>query len=206
MSRSRWPIAAATGGLLALAPVTAPPAGEARQVGPAPAFEHVHALALDAAGRTLWLGAHSGLYRSEDGGRTWIAVSGPAGSHAPDVMAIVAHPHDPRVLYVATHATGVLRTVDGGTTWAPANGGLGGLDVHGLAIDPNQPAKLHAAVRDGRPGLYRTVDGAGAWVRVDDGPAGETKVLASVSIPTGMGGIFLYAGTAGGLARNPDCF
>src|SRR3972149_5832277 len=76
----------------------------------------------------------------------------------------------------------------------------------GPATDPNQPVKLHAAVRDGRPGLYRTVDGAGAWVRVDDGPAGETKVLASVSIPTGMGGIFLYAGTAGGLARNPDCY
>jgi hypothetical protein len=43
-------------------------------------------------------------------------------------------------------------------------------------------------------------------VRVDDGPPGETKVLASVNIPTGMGGIFLYAGTGDGLQRNPDCF
>jgi hypothetical protein len=32
------------------------------------------------------------------------------------------------------------------------------------------------------------------------------KVLASVNIPTGMGGIWLYAGTAEGLVRNPDCF
>ena len=46
----------------------------------------------------------------------------------------------------------------------------------------------------------------GKRVRVDDGPAGETKVLASVNIPTGMGGIFLYAGTGDGLQRNPDCF
>ena len=65
---------------------------------------------------------------------------------------------------------------------------------------------LHAAVREIGAGLYRTTDGGLKWLRVDDGPAGETKVLASVNIPTGMGGIFLYAGTAEGLTRNPDCF
>jgi hypothetical protein len=27
-----------------------------------------------------------------------------------------------------------------------------------------------------------------------------------LNIPTGMGGIFLYAGTGDGLQRNPDCF
>lgn len=43
-------------------------------------------------------------------------------------------------------------------------------------------------------------------MRVDDGPTGETKVLASVNIPTGMGGIFLYAGTGEGLQLSPDCF
>jgi hypothetical protein len=41
---------------------------------------------------------------------------------------------------------------------------------------------------------------------VDDGPEGEVKVLKSVDIPTGMGGIFLYAGTSMGLQRSPDCF
>ncbi|MBI2461848.1 MAG: exo-alpha-sialidase, partial [Candidatus Rokubacteria bacterium] len=74
-----------------------------------------------------------------------------------------------------------------------------------LAIDPDQPWKLHAAVREKGEGVYRT-DRRGRWTRVDDGPGGEVKVLASVNIPTGMGGIYLYAGTAEGLQRNPDCF
>jgi len=39
-----------------------------------------------------------------------------------------------------------------------------------------------------------------------DGPGGEVKGLYSVNISTGMGGIFLYAPTAEGLKRNPDCF
>jgi photosystem II stability/assembly factor-like uncharacterized protein len=100
----------------------------------------------------------------------------------------------------------VFKTTDGGKGWHEVNRGLGGVDVHGLAIDPRDPQKLHAAVRDKGEGIFRTTDGGATWVRVDDGPGGEVKVLASVNISTGMGGIFLYAGTAAGLQRNPDCF
>lgn len=178
----------------------------APRVHAAPEFEHVHALAFDAAARTLWLGAHTGLYRSENAGRTWTKVGLPSAHHGPDVMTIAVHPSDPSVVYVGTHEAGVIKTVDGGRTWKAMNGALGGVDVHGLAVDPNAPDKLHALVRDQRTGLYRSTDGGARWVRVDDGPAGETKVLASVDIPTGMGGIFLYAGTADGLQRSPDCF
>lgn len=196
-------------GSLALAVVllTAPAAASAEPGASQPTFEHVHTLAFDAAGRTLWLGAHTGLYRSEDNGRTWAKASLPAHGHGPDVMAIAAHPGEAEVLYVGTHEAGVLKTIDGGKTWKEANRGFGGLDVHGLAIDPNAPDKLHAAVREKGAGIYRTRTGAqGGWVRVDDSPPGETKALASVNISTGMGGIFLYAGTGDGLQRSPDCF
>jgi len=189
------------GGLLAAAPHAAL-AGSAAAT---PAFEHVHALVVDAGGANLWLGAHTGLFRSQDGGRSWARVAMPGGHHH-DVMTIAAHPSQPETLYAGTHEAGVLKTMNAGKTWTPANTGLGGVDVHGLAIDPNTPAKLHALVRDRRAGLYRSTDMGATWVRVDDGPPGETKVLASVNIPTGMGGIFLYAGTAEGLRASPDCF
>ena len=157
-------------------------------------------------GRSVWLGAHTGLFRSEDGGVSWRKVALPVMHSSPDVMAVTPDPRDAAVLYVATHEAGVLKTTDGGRTWSEVNSGLGGLDVHGLAIDPNAPNKLHALVRDKGEGLYRTTNGGQRWVRVDDGPAGETKVLTSVNLATGMGGIYLYAGTAEGLQRNPDCF
>jgi photosystem II stability/assembly factor-like uncharacterized protein len=169
-------------------------------------FEHVHALTVTADGRTLWLGAHTGLFRSADGGRTWQPVKLSEKSSHVDVMTLVGDPRDGRVVYVGTHEAGVFRTQDGGGSWAQMNAGIGGVDVHGLAADPNEPAKVHAAVRGRGEGVYRTTDAGGKWVRVDDGPAGEVKVLASVNISTGMGGIFLYAGTAEGLLRSPDCF
>lgn len=169
-------------------------------------FEHVHALAMDAEGRALFLGAHTGLFRSEDGGRSWQKVALSVKHPHLDVMAVALDPKDPLVIYVGTHEAGVFKSSDGGTTWKEANTGLGGLDVHGLAIDPGAPQKLHAAVREKGEGIYRTMDRSGKWTRVDDGPGGEVKVLTSVNIPTGMGGIYLYAGTAEGLQRNPDCF
>jgi photosystem II stability/assembly factor-like uncharacterized protein len=200
-NRAHWVLLLAVLGatsLLGRGTVTAAQANES--------FEHVHALGFDAGGRALWLAAHTGLYRSEDGGRNWTKASLPTQGHGPDVMAVTPHPTDARVIYVGTHEAGVLKTTDGGKAWAAVNPGLAGTDVHGLALDPNAPDKLHALVRDKGAGLYRTTDGGQKWVRVDDGPAGETKVFASVNIATGMGGIFLYAGTADGLQRNPDCF
>jgi photosystem II stability/assembly factor-like uncharacterized protein len=160
---------------------------------------------MDLQGQSLFLGAHTGLFRSQDGGRSWQKVALPAKHSHLDVMAVTPDPKDPKTIYVGTHEGGVFKSTDGGATWKEANNGLGGLDVHGLAIDPND-GKLHAAVRERGEGIYRTTDGGRKWIRVDDGPGGEVKVLSSVNISTGMGGIWLYAGTAEGLQRNPDCF
>jgi photosystem II stability/assembly factor-like uncharacterized protein len=193
-------------GLLVAAFWAANPLGTVAQQKNSPGFEHVHSLAMDSGGQTLFLGAHTGLFRSEDGGRTWKKVGVAAKQAHLDVMAVTPDLQDPKTMYVGTHEAGVLKSSDRGSTWKEMNKGLGGLDVHGLALDPNSPSKLHAAVREKGEGIYRTTDGGAKWTRVDDGPGGEVKILASVNIPTEMGGIFLYAGTAEGLQRNPDCF
>ncbi|MGH9329598.1 MAG: WD40/YVTN/BNR-like repeat-containing protein, partial [Vicinamibacterales bacterium] len=82
-----------------------------------PAFEHVHALAVTADGRTLFLGAHSGLFRSEEAGRSWQPVALPSKHPHVDVMAVMPHTEDERTVYVATHEAGVFKTTDGGKTW-----------------------------------------------------------------------------------------
>ena len=171
-----------------------------------PAFEHVHSLTMDADGRSLLLGAHTGLFRSEDGGRNWKKVALSEKHRHLDVMTVTPDPKDPQTIYVGTHEAGVFKSNDVGVTWKQVNSGLGGMDAHGLAVDPSNSSKLHVAIRGKGDGIYRTTDGGAKWTRVDDGPEGEVKVLKSVNIPTGMGGIFLYAGTSTGLQRSPDCF
>ena len=168
-------------------------------------FMHVHALAMDGAGEAMFLGTHVGLFGSNNNGRSWKKIAFSAKQSNLDIMAVTPDPKDPKTIYVATHEAGIFKSTDSGVSWQVINTGLRGLDVHGLAIDPND-GKLHALVRDKGEGVYRSTNGGGKWTRVDDGPGGEVKVLTSVNVPTGMGGIFLYAGTADGLQRNPDCF
>lgn len=182
--------------VITLSPVSAPASQE---------MDHVHALVMLPGSHTLFLGTHNGLLQSKDDGRTWVPVPLPEATKGIDVMTLAADPSNPQILYAGTHERGVLKSRDGGKTWEEVNIGLGGRDVHALTIDPNQPKTLHAWVVG--KGIYRTTDGGGKWPRVDDGPENpEVKALASVNIPTGMGGIYLYAGTATGLYRNPDCF
>ncbi len=166
---------------------------------------HAHALLVLPGSPRLLMGTHKGLLMSRDDGRTWMPVPLPPKFQGTDVMSLVVDPGDVRRVYAGTHDWGVRRGLDGGKTWEEINTGLGGRDVHALTIDPNRPKTLHAWVVG--KGLYRTRNGGATWTRVDDGPENpEVKTLASVNVATGMGGIYLYAGTATGLYRNPDCF
>ena len=83
-----------------------------------------HSLVADplVAGR-LYVGGHSSVARSDDGGKTWTAVPALAGADAmgwaiePDTMWVSGHP-------------GLNVSVDGGVTFALRNGGLPDSDVH----------------------------------------------------------------------------
>lgn len=169
---------------------------------------HLHALLVSPADGGLWIGTHNGLYRSSDEGKTWQAVKISSDLAAMDFMSFAQDPTNPKVMYVGTHNRGVLRTTDGGETWSAFSTGLGGPDVHALALDgynATQPRRLYAFAVD--KGLYRILGESSEWKRVDDGPSNpDVRALQSVNIPTGMGGIFLYAATSEGIFRSPDCF
>lgn len=166
-------------------------------------IEHLHALALDPPTNTLFIGTHHGLYTSTDEGKTWKEVGAGGKLKGLDIMAFVMDPTNPQVMYIGTHQKGVLKSLDDGRTWEESNTGLGGMDVHALSIHPTD-RRLHAWVVD--KGLYRSMDGGRTWKREDDGPPTDIKAMVPVNLDTGMGGIYLYAGTADGLYRNPDCF
>lgn len=84
-----------------------------------------------------------------------------------EVVAVVADPDRPEIVYAGTASAGVLKTTDGGATWRAANAGLGSLEVpeiRGLAMDKNRPGRLFAATA---AGVYRTDDGGEAWALMD---------------------------------------
>lgn len=82
--------------------------------------------------KVLYLGtAPAGLFRSEDGGKTWDPVRGlnehrsrkdwQPGAGGQCLHSIQIDPHDPARMYAAISAAGAFRSDDGGERWTSIN-------------------------------------------------------------------------------------
>ena len=134
----------------------------------------------------------NGVYKSHDGGKTWLH-RGLEDTH--HIGRVVIDQHNPNVVYVAAvghlwgpnQERGLFKTTDGGETWnnvlfVDANTGC--IDV---AIDPSNNNILYAALYQrqrrgwgfigGGPGsgLYKTIDAGNTWTKLTkDLPEGDT--------------------------------
>src|SRR5688500_3955785 len=122
-----------------------------------------------------------GVFRSQDGGKTWekvLYVSDKAGA-----VDLAMDPSNPRILYAATWealrqpwtavsggpGSGLWRTTDGGDTWQPLTEGLpeGTKGRIGVAASPARPGRVFALVEHAeKSGLYRSDDGGKSFRQV----------------------------------------
>jgi photosystem II stability/assembly factor-like uncharacterized protein len=93
---------------------------------------------------TVWAQGFGGVFKSTDGGSTFVLVNStpPASSN---LGGLVVDPRRPRRLFAGTRGAGVFVSTDGGETWTTINDGLAGvsLSVTALAIDSTS-TDLHA--------------------------------------------------------------
>lgn len=102
----------------------------------------------------LVLGTHQGLFRSVDGGRSWVQ----AELVNQDAMNLARA--SSKTVWAAGHNV-FARSSDGGSTWDDLQpSGLPSLDVHGFAVDP-ESSRLWAALAGA--GLYRSDDDGGSF-------------------------------------------
>lgn len=119
----------------------------------------------------------SNLYRSEDGGTHWQALSAlrelpsePTWSFPPrpwthHVRTIALHPTDPEWLAVGIELGGVMRSFDGGTSWVDHNPQAYS-DAHELLTHPLAPDRLYEVAGQG---VARSEDRGQSWRRFDEG-------------------------------------
>src|SRR5688500_18191135 len=94
----------------------------------------VTALAIDpTTPSTLYAGTPSGVFKSTNSGRTWIATV--TGLTNRTVRALAINPASQVIVFAGTVGGGAIRSTNSGGSWVPANTGLNP-NVHALAIDP----------------------------------------------------------------------
>lgn len=169
----------------------------------APSAEKIQALAFD--GSNLLLSA-DGLLRSSDNGSSWTELSSELGSAVTD---LATHPDRPGRILAALETGGVAVSEDGGATWVELGNELPREEATAIAVAADEPDTVFVSVAG--DGVWQSKDAGETWAFVMDRPwlnEAEQDVLdlASVASPSGMGGIWIYAGTEAGLTRVPDCF
>ncbi|MFS0726650.1 hypothetical protein [Paenibacillus sp. 1P07SE] len=135
------------------------PPANARLIG---VFPDNHNPTLDRANELL-VGSHDGLYKTNDGGATFVQKGQSTVSGY--VTSILIDPVDPDVVYAATNQ-GLYRSVDRGETFASYTAGLPSpLAVAAMAIDPDGTI-VYAIVNSKQ--VYRNVQNSG-WTAVTAG-------------------------------------
>lgn len=161
--------------------------------------QEITSLAVDPSNpQVVYAGATGFVYRSDDGGATWLPVS--SGLPNEDVVALVHTPTGPGGLYAVLGVRHELfRSDDGGATWT----GLGNIDIsmggfdQDLYIAPSDSNLLYYALASQALGF--SPNGGQSWLPMGDGlpgyEEGEANLLVLSIHPADAS--ILYAGTGG---------
>lgn len=141
-----------------------------------------------------------------DGAGGWIELSAP---EAGGIISLATHPARPGRIVAGFTGGGVALSEDGGHRWEARSQGLPGAPVTAVTVAAAEPDIIYAAIHG--DGLWKSEDAGRSWALAMDRPwladaERDLTALASVDLATGMGGIWIYAGTELGLTRVPDCF
>jgi photosystem II stability/assembly factor-like uncharacterized protein len=132
-----------------------------------------------------------GVYKSENGGKTWTNLGLKKSEH---IGRVIVHPTNPQIVFVAAAGPlwgaggdrGLFRTTDGGRVWKNVKN----IDTHtgftDVIFDPTNPDVIYAASfqRERRPytyvgggpgsGLWKSINGGDSWTRLAEGlPKGD---------------------------------
>lgn len=172
---------------------------------------------LYAVGPRSWHWHANQVFRSDDGGATWLRpkMHGLGDMAEKRCNTIAVHPQKPDECYlvlngrIAPDQGGVWRSQDGGERWEWIGQGLPELDrcfrtdiwVAGPEVAVSGDGSL-LACSDDRGRLFRRAAGAAAWQEVDFAgqPGGANAVVADPRTP----GRFWFCRKEGGLWRSDD--
>ena len=166
-----------------------------------------------------------GLWRSEDGGRSWKNLGLKEGRH---IIRIIVHPKDPNTVWVAVmghlfgpnEERGVYKTTDGGKTWKKTLYVNSQTGCSELVMEPNNPSVLYAgmwhvirtpySMESGGEGsgLYKSMDGGETWTNLSNKkglPKGVWGIVSVAVAPSNTDKIYsLIENAGGGLFASTD--
>lgn len=154
-------------------------------------------LAIDGSNTsTLYLTGGTGIYKSTDGGGTWIPINN--GLSELPISSIAINPQNSNVLYAGGYA-GLFKSTDGGMNWnsMPVDG-----NIRSIVIDPDAPSTLYASGNlVGPSSVIKSEDGGTTWNSTALGQVGSLRLVINSINPNNL---FAFGGRYRGSYRTYD--
>ncbi len=171
------------------------------------------------------VGYGDGIYRSDDGGQTWIHMGLDDSQH---IGRILVDPRDSNTVFVAAQGPlwspggdrGLMKTTDGGRTWKAVLAIGENTGVTDAAFDPRNPDVIYAATYQRRrrvgqligggpeSGIYRSDDGGENFKKLADGipdvDKGRIALAVSPQKPDVVYALVTAAEKQGGFFRSEN--
>ena len=150
-------------------------------------------------------GFGSGLYKSTDGGSTFVGKAN--GIFIPIINALAVSPNDVNTVYAGTQL-GLFKTTNGGDNWAqlpvlPFGTQPG---INKVVIDPSNPQTVYTGTTN--RGVFKSTDGGANWTQVNNGlsPFGNNAQVRALALdPANTQTIYVGVnGTVTGVYKSTD--
>jgi uncharacterized protein (TIGR03437 family) len=148
-----------------------------------------------AAGRLYGVGRDA--YRSDDGGESWINVTGYKGRCllGPGLASVAASPSDPDEVTIAS-ASGVWRSLDGGLSWTGLNDFLPNLPSGRLLGLPSGTRGVRLSVANSAGEIEWAPGEKTAWKPVDAAPGNLSEVERDQNLRDALSLVLKHSVTA----------
>ncbi|MBI2682946.1 MAG: glycosyl hydrolase [Acidobacteriales bacterium] len=171
------------------------------------------------------IGYGDGVYRSEDGGKSWKNMGLKKSEH---IARILIDPRDSNVVYVAAQGPlwsaggdrGLYKTTDGGKNWKAVLTISENTGVSDVVMDPSNPDVLYASawqrrrhvwtlISGGPEGaIYKSTDAGATWNKINSGlpsvELGRIGLAISSANPNILYAVVEAAERKGGIFRSRD--
>jgi photosystem II stability/assembly factor-like uncharacterized protein len=120
----------------------------------------------------VYAGTELFLYKSFDGGKTWMEYNNYGIPKFTQIWAVAIDPVNPDVVYAGTAFKGLYKSMDGGLTWSKVFPGEESKSrITSIAINPLNPQIVYIAVTNGSQyqGVYKSTDGGATWQAKNNG-------------------------------------
>ena len=164
-------------------------------------FDPTNPATIYVAGWGLFNDTEGGVFRSDDGGKTWRELP---GAHGKSIRAFAMAQSDHNILTIGA-LDGVFRSKDGGATWqrmTPENPEV--MENHSsmknfvsVAVDPENPDVVYAGTRHL---AWKTSNGGAHWHNIKDGMLDDSDVFSIIIDPKIPSRV--YASACSGIYRS----